>query len=143
MFRDHPSRPRNPKVAYSLDKLGFIERFGSGTLRMAAALDSADQPPPDFISEERTFRVRFYRGSETHPVISSLSERQRGVLALLRERGRLTTAELEGVFHLHRRTLQLDLRKLVELRMAVQGGAGPSAFYQPTDQWKLRRTDRE
>ena len=59
LHRDHPSRPRNPKVALVLDKLDYIEQFGSGTLRMAAALESADQPPPDFVSDEGVFRVRF------------------------------------------------------------------------------------
>lgn len=50
LFHDHDSMPRNRKIAEAFYYAGFIERWGSGTLRMADELKAANLPPPLFES---------------------------------------------------------------------------------------------
>ena len=47
---DHPSIPPNPHLARALYLAGYIEEWGTGTLRMIEALRTAGNPPPLFES---------------------------------------------------------------------------------------------
>ena len=47
---DHPSIPPNPHIARALYLAGYIEEWGTGTLRVIEALRDAGNPPPLFES---------------------------------------------------------------------------------------------
>lgn len=48
--------PRNRKIAESFFYVGFIERWGSGTLRIIEEMKTAGLPSPRFLSKSGHFR---------------------------------------------------------------------------------------
>jgi ATP-dependent DNA helicase RecG len=96
--RDHQSLPRNPLVANVFYLRGLIERWGRGTQKIVELCVQAGHPEPEF--EERTGEVvvRFIRSGYVppHRVTHDLTDRQRRILHVLRDGGRLRSGEIRG-----------------------------------------------
>ena len=55
----HQSVRRNPLIAETFFRGGYIEQFGTGTLRMKESLKAIGHPEPVFSEEGNSFVVRF------------------------------------------------------------------------------------
>jgi len=93
------SVPRNPLVATTFHRRGLIERWGRGTNKIIEVCERAGCPPPDFEDTGVSVVVRFRPVAVTvadvrEPTIPGLTERERAMLDLLRDRGRLTNREV-------------------------------------------------
>lgn len=54
LHQQHPSVPVNPLIARALFLAGYIEEWGTGTLRMIEALKQNGNPPPRFVAGAET-----------------------------------------------------------------------------------------
>ena len=133
LLHEHDSMPRNRKIAESFFYAGFIERWGSGTLRMAEKLKAAGFPPPQFESQSGRFRVDFCKQSQPErvPHEVKLTERQVKALAYVRKHGSISNAEYQAVAGVSKRTASRELNELKEKGILISAGnMGRSAIYE-------------
>ena len=133
LFQEHDSIPRNRKIAEIFFYMGLIERWGSGTLRIAEELENADLPKPEFISESGRFKLILHkkRLPAQEPGMKDLSERQHQAIAYLKEKGSITNAEYQKVTGAAKRTATRDLNELLQKGILdTEGGErGPGKLY--------------
>lgn len=131
LYRDHPSRPRNPRLAAAMHRARLIEHWGTGTLRIVRACESRGMPRPEFVSAMGSFIVRFSK-SEIAPermVSVQLNERQRAALDYVREHGSIATGAYARLLGLSRRQALKDLTLLADSGVLERAGAGRSVHY--------------
>ncbi len=149
LFVPHESLPWNPIIAETFYRRGVIERWGSGTLKMAATAVEAGLPRPEIVDDETCVTVRFrHRGffathtgtmrSTGRAVIErrDLNEQLRGIVDLLGRAGRpLSLREVhQGLpARLTVRQVQRTLARLRDLGLVAASGRGASA------RWSLSR----
>ena len=126
LFQEHDSIPRNRKIAEVFFYMGLIERWGSGTLRMAKELEEAGFPKPEFISEPGRFKLIFHKQLLTDEELTKmgLSERQLKAISYLKEQGNITNTEYQDVTGVSKRTATRELSKLTSIGILIsEGGA--------------------
>ncbi len=132
LFRTHDSRPWNPLVADVFYRRGIIERWGRGTNKMAELTTAAGLPTPEIedIGGSVTVRFRPSRYLPPQRVGINLSERQRGILAILDGApnglafGEIL-ALMGGQYTSHQ--VRADLEILRTLNLAISQGRGRAA----------------
>jgi ATP-dependent DNA helicase RecG len=126
---------RNPVIMSVLYENGFVEAFGQGLNTTVAVLRQELMEPPRFHDTGASFIVTvygrpldiFYGGG----VYADLSESQRKILAVLRNRGAMTTRQIMAAFpDRSKRSLQRDLGGLVETGLLAPAGEGRALRYQ-------------
>ncbi|EIJ38797.1 putative transcriptional regulator with HTH domain [Galbibacter orientalis DSM 19592] len=66
---EHNSRPRNPKIADSCFKSGYIDTWGRGTLKIINSCKEAALPEPEIIEKDGGVQVTlFKKNQESSPV---------------------------------------------------------------------------
>lgn len=132
LFHEHDSMPRNRKIAESFFYAGFIERWGSGTLRMVEELQGAGLPLPQFRSESGHFSLSFYKKVLTEESFNKmeLSERQLKAVAYTKEHGSISNAEYQTIAGVSKRTATRELNLLKEKGVLVsEGVSGRAVIY--------------
>jgi ATP-dependent DNA helicase RecG len=131
LYREHPSRPRNPRLALAMHRARLIEHWGTGTLRIVEACESRGMPKPEFVCEMGSFIVRFTKPeiAETQVDDIRLTPRQRAALDYVRDHGSITTGEYGKLLSLSRRQALKDLASMVDCGVLERTGAGRSARY--------------
>jgi len=114
--RRHNSKPRNRLIAEMLFRIKYIERWGSGTLKMIRVCRELGVPEPEFREIDEDFMVTFRRSSVNvlleHPEL--LNERQKQAIEYLKSHESITSAELGKLAGCAERTARKDLSKLVK-----------------------------
>lgn len=131
--REHLSRPRNPLIAETFFRRGFIERWGRGTQKIIELCLRAGHPEPEFLEQSSAVGVRFLPSGYTAPlrVSSDLTSRQREILQLLAGRGATPLRDIREGLETPpaNRTIQEDLAHLKRLGLIGSGGRGRGASY--------------
>lgn len=86
LFVPHESRPWNPLIARTFYRRGVIEKWGSGTLKMAELTSAAGLPAPEIEDDSGCVTVRFRHGQfvpQQYSGETSPAERQKAILTLL------------------------------------------------------------
>jgi ATP-dependent DNA helicase RecG len=125
LLRDHPSHPPNKLIAECFFDTKIIERWGTGTVRMAEALEAQKQPPPAFdVSAPNVFKVIMfatgYSDAELHEL--GLNERQMQAVRYLQVSKTLTNAQYQELFGLSKATASRDLSDLVTKKVIAKVG---------------------
>lgn len=132
LFHEHDSLPRNRKIAEAFFYAGFIERWGSGTLRMVEELKAASFPPPQFESTSGRFHLVFYKDLLADEFLKKmkLSERQRKAVAYIKEHGSISNSEYQTLTGISKSTATRELNELKEKGILVsEGTTGRGAKY--------------
>jgi ATP-dependent DNA helicase RecG len=133
LLRPHRSFPRNRQVAEAFFYVGLVERWGTGTTRMADAMREADLPEPEFDADRPgQFRVILYQNPFTEERLRQmgLNERQSQALRLLKEQGTLTNLRYQEAFSISKRTASNELQDLVKRGLlARHGTTGKGTYY--------------
>ena len=132
LFLPHEPQPWNPLIANVFYRRGIIEQWGRGTIRMVELTTEAGLPRPEIEDNGNSVIVRFLPSRYVPPlrVGHDLTERQRGILALLDEfHAGLPLREIHAHFELDasRRQVQLDLSTLRTLNLVRTSGQGQAA----------------
>lgn len=124
LFEEHDSIPRNRKIAEVFYYMGFIERWGSGTLRMAEELEKAGLPKPEFISESGRFKLIFYKQMLTVEQLKKmgLSERQMQAVTYVKEHGSISNSEYQELTGISKRTASRELNELKAKKILFSEG---------------------
>lgn len=132
LFVPHESRPWNPLIARTFFRRGVIEKWGSGTLKMAEQARAAGLPTPEIEDDGGCVTVRF-RHSQFVPQKSTEStpiKRQEAILALLdRAEDGLALREIRAHLgpHTNERRLREDLAILKTQGLVTAMGHGRGA----------------
>lgn len=133
LLHEHASIPRNRKVAEAFFYVKLIEQWGSGTTRMAAALQEAGLPAPEFdVSTAGLFRLNLHQDPFTEERLQSLglNERQKRAVIYVREHGKIGNTEYQHMERVSERTASRDLAVLVQLGiLAPSGPKGRGVVY--------------
>jgi len=123
--QEHPSVPTNPLVARAMYLAGYIEEWGTGTLRVIEALRAGGNPEPTFAEATGGIRVVLpLPGTvprDLHPrQVEWLRAKDRGA--------EFKTKAYATHFGVTGRTALADLNKLAQLGLVERRGVGPATI---------------
>ena len=130
--RQHPSRPRNLLIADICFKGGYIDAWGSGTLKIISTSKEAGLPDPEIIEQDGGILVTLFKNKYSAEQLKkmNLNGRQLGAVLYLLEKGSITNTEYQEINGISRQTATRDLKELVEkfkiLRREGITGSGTS-----------------
>ena len=124
--RNHPSRLRNSLLAQVFYYAGLIERWGTGTWRMAELCREQGLPEPDFASEPAGFRVTFAQDPYTEERLRQMGLHERQVQAVLhvRQHSQIANREYQVLNAVSKPTATRELTDLVSRGILVATGTG-------------------
>lgn len=132
LLREHTSHSPNKLLAECFFNTGIIERWGTGTLRMVAALEEQGQPRAEFdISTPNVFKVIMFVAGQTDTQLQGLglNERQIAVVHYLRLKDSIAVSEYQHLFGSSKATATRDLGDLVGKGLAVREGKSIAITY--------------
>ena len=137
LFKDHDSVPRNRMIADAFFYMGLIERWGSGTTRIASELKTEGFPKPQFESTAGRFKVTFFKqpiteqpSAEHPPKTEDLSARQLLAIEYVKKHGSISNAEYQTLTGVSRQTAFRDLKELKLKNILIsESGAGRWTIY--------------
>ena len=132
LFAPHESRPWNPLIARTFFRRGVIEKWGSGTLKMAQLTTAAGLPTPEIEDDGGCVTVRFRNNHFAPPSktgdMTTHEDRPDLILTLLenQEEG-LTRREIQARLGsgVSERQVQRALKKLKERGLVLSTNRGP------------------
>jgi len=133
--RPHKSFVRNPLIAKVFYLAGFIEQYGSGTVRMTEWMKEAGLPEPEFKEEMGGFSVYFYKDIYTEENLKKmgLNERQIKAVMYVKKKGKITNKEYQTLNNISRQMSTIDLADLANKKVFLKiGKAGKGIAYQLT-----------
>ena len=124
----HKSVPRNPLIAQVFYHVGYVERWGQGTLKMINLCKNRGLSEPKFIEHPSWFGVSFAAPIQQPQPTSNALPRREQILRALSTSNKLTINELCNIFpSLSRRTIQRELQTLKDENKVDVSGQGTSS----------------
>jgi ATP-dependent DNA helicase RecG len=111
---------------------GLVEQWGTGTMRMAAALKEAGHSEPEFhVKTAGHFRVILRQGPAVKVRLQEmgLNSRQLQLMAYVREQGRITNRAYRELTGLSDEAARKEIAGLLDLGLLEQAGKGRSTAY--------------
>ena len=130
--KPHKSHVRNPLIAKAFYLAGFIEQFGSGTIRMINDMKKAGLQEPEFKEEMGGFSIYLQKGTFVDSRFKELglNERQIKAIDYIRENGKITNEEYQKINMIGRRQATNDLGMLIRIKLLKRKGkVGKGTFY--------------
>jgi len=130
--RQHPSRPHNPIIADVCFKGGYIETWGSGTLRIINSCKEASLPEPEIKEADGGILVTLFKDALTEEQLRKLGLNERQILAVnyLKQHPNITNAVYQEICNTSERTALRDLDQLIDLNILVKHGEKKGTVYQ-------------
>ncbi len=131
LYREHPSHPRNKLIAETFYLAGYIEKWGSGTLRIINAMKKRGLPEPVIRHLGEGFEMKFYKDIYNAETLRDrgIGERQIKAILYIKERGSISNREYREMFGVSNKTAYLEIMDLVKRGLIVKRGAGRSSIY--------------
>lgn len=131
LWRQHPSRPHNPTIADVCFKGGFIETWGSGTLRIINSCKEASLPEPEMKESDGGILITLFKDSLTEKQLINLGLNERQIKAVLyvKDKGKITNKKYRELNKLSDEGARLDLNQLVDQEIFSAKGKGRSSYY--------------
>ncbi len=126
------SRTRNQLVADLLLRAGYVEKMGTGILRIKEAMRKAGLPSPEF-SFNGSFLVTLFDGKVTNRVTNKVTNHQ---LVILEEVGRnknVTAEQLSTIVGISRRKIIENLSKLKQKKLLERVGSTRKGYWRRKD----------
>ena len=129
---------RNPRILTILYEGGYVEAIGQGLATVVAELQKSEMLSPQFEDTGTAFRVTVFGKAIDITagigLFADLTPSQRRIVAFLRSRGNVAAREIHQLFSdREERSIQRDLRKLVELGLLSTTGHARSLRYHLAD----------
>ncbi|MDP2825273.1 MAG: ATP-binding protein [Sulfuritalea sp.] len=128
----HPSVPFNPLIAESLYLARYIEKAGSGTLRIIELCREAGLPEPGYELRAGSFVITLWRDWLTEDVLASLdlNERQKQAVVYLKQDQVITNSIYQTEFEASKRTASRDLDEMLSMGILEKlGTTGKGVHY--------------
>jgi ATP-dependent DNA helicase RecG len=113
--RQHPSRPRNLLIADVCFKAGYIDAWGSGTLKIISTCKDAGLPDAEIIEQDGGILVTLFKNKYSGEQLQKLGLNERQIKAVLYvvEKGKITNSDYQEMNKVSKRTSTNDLSSLV------------------------------
>ena len=131
--KEHPSKLRNKLLAMVFYYAGLIERWGTGTVRMAEICRNWGFPEPEFKEESGGFSVIFWKDIYNEEFLEKMGLNERQVRAILyaKKRGKITNREYQEINNCSRNTASNELKELVIKGIFKESGKkGVGSYYE-------------
>lgn len=123
--RQHPSRPRNLLIADVCFKGGYIDAWGSGTLKIIDSCKKADLPDPEIIEQDGGLLVTLfknkYNADQLHK--SGLNERQVKAVMFVMEKGEIANSNYQEINAVGKTLATKELKELIKKEYLIQTGS--------------------
>jgi len=132
LTKPHKSHPRNPLIAKAFYLAGYIEHYGSGTVRMVEWMKEASLPEPEYKEEQGGFSVYFYKDiyTEENLIRMGLNDRQIKAVKYVKETGKITNKKYQEICEVKKRQATDDLRQLEDKEIIERiGKTGKGTYY--------------
>jgi len=128
---EHSSKPRNPLLASVFYLAGFIESWGSGTLKIIKTCKDEGLLEPDFENDRGIMKVVIYKDifAEENLRKMGINERQIKAVLYTKEKGKITNREYQQINGVSNKTAYLELSELAKLGVLVVEGRGKNVVY--------------
>ncbi len=125
----HRSKPRNPLIADTCFKAGYIDSWGRGPIKIIEACKEAGLPEPALKEEQGGFLSKIFKDRFTEDQLKKvgINDRQIEAVKYVKKNGKITNKEYQGILKVSRITATRDLTDLVAkniLRSSETKGAG-------------------
>lgn len=129
--REHSSFPRNKLIAQAFYLIGFMERWGTGTVKMIKSCKEAGLPEPEFHQDRSVFRVILRKSvlTEEYLRMSGLNDRQIKAVRYAQQNRKITNKEFVALTGVSRQTATRDLKQLEEKRVFISRGYGKGSYF--------------
>ena len=129
--RDHKSVARNKLIAQIFYDIGYIEKYGSGTIKIIDLCKQGGLPAPEFKEVFSGFSVIFRKDIYTEEYLSKLdlNERQIKAVMFVKEKGKITNREYQQLNRVSNKTAYLELSGLMQKDLLIIQGSGKTVQY--------------
>jgi ATP-dependent DNA helicase RecG len=123
--RQHPSRPRNLLIADVCFKGGYIDAWGSGTLKIISTCQEAGLPDPEIIEQDGGILVTLFKNkySKEQLQILGLNERQVKAILYVVEHGSITNSKYQEINAVAKTLATEELKDLIGKELIKQAGS--------------------
>ncbi len=131
--RQHPSRPRNLLIADVCFKGGYIDAWGSGTLKIISTCKEAGLPDPEIIEQDGGILVTLFQNKYSSDKLQKLGLNARQVKAVLYavENRSITNSQYQKLTNTSKPTATRDLQELESKGILINKGTkGSSSKYE-------------
>jgi ATP-dependent DNA helicase RecG len=122
--RQHPSRPRNLLIADVCFKGGYIDAWGSGTLKIIDTCRQAGLPDPEIIEQDGGILVTLFKNKYSPEQLqkSGLNERQVKAVLYIVEHGTITNSKYQEINTVGKTLATEELQELIGKEFLKQTG---------------------
>ncbi|NCC33271.1 MAG: hypothetical protein EOM24_14830, partial [Chloroflexia bacterium] len=123
---------RNPAIAQVLYHAGKVESFGMGIDTVLRALHENQCVKPELFENGDIFLFRVWGKplrQERQPALAALTPRQRRIVTEISVRGACTSTDLQQALNEHVRTIQRELKALLDHQILVAEGTTSDRRY--------------
>jgi ATP-dependent DNA helicase RecG len=123
--RQHPSRPRNLLIADVCFKGGYIDAWGSGTLKIISTCQEAGLPDPEIIEQDGGILVTLFKNkySKEQLQVLGLNERQVKAILYVVEHGSITNSKYQEINAVAKTLATEELKDLIGKELMKQAGS--------------------
>jgi ATP-dependent DNA helicase RecG len=123
--RQHPSRPRNLLIADVCFKGGYIDAWGSGTLKIISTCKEAGLPAPEIIEQDGGILVTLFKNKYSTDQLQKLGLNARQVKAVLYvvENGSITNSKYQEINAVAKTLATEELKELIVKELIKQAGS--------------------
>ena len=120
----HPSLPHNRLIAEAFFYAGYIEKWGSGTLKVINECVTNGFPEPEYFEDMGMFGVTFSKDIYTEEYLRNLdlNERQVNAVMYVKEKGVITNSKYQELTGVSQMTAFRDLRFIVKKKVFLMLG---------------------
>ncbi|MFA4888753.1 MAG: helix-turn-helix domain-containing protein [Candidatus Omnitrophota bacterium] len=129
--KEHKSVTRNKLIAQVFYDIGYIEKYGSGTIKIIDLCKQNGLPSPEFKEVFGGFSVIFRKDIYTEKYLHSLNfnERQIKAVMFVKEKGKITNREYKELAKTSKPTATRDLVGLVQKKIFIIKGQGKRTLF--------------
>ena len=131
--KDHKSVVRNKLIAQVFYDIGYIEKYGSGTIKIVDLCRRHGLPSPEFKEVFGGFSVVFRKDIYTEDYLRNLGLNKRQIKAVMyvKERGSINLSSFKAIVaDVSDKTLYRDLQELVSKRLLNELGRKKGRRYE-------------
>jgi ATP-dependent DNA helicase RecG len=123
--RQHPSRPRNLLIADVCFKGGYIDAWGSGTLKIISTCKEAELPAPEIIEQDGGILVTLFKNKYSSEQLQKLGLNKRQVKSVLYilDNGSITNSKYQELNAVGKTLATEELKQLVHKDIIKQAGS--------------------
>jgi len=129
--KDHKSVVRNKLITQVFYDIGYIEKYGSGTIKIVDLCRRHGLPSPEFKEVFGGFSVVFRKDIYTEEYLRNLGLNEWQIMAVMyvKEKGKITNKEYREITGLSDEGARININELVEKGVLLSKGRGRSIHY--------------